>query len=189
VPLGLVNLATKSSETPGFEPYSGPLTYLSGQFIFLGSDGISLSAAAPNVFLRSGSGDDALQVAAGQTVVDAGTGSNFLAGGVGADTFFLDARDPGAPIWSSILNLTAGDGVTIWGVSEVTHTLVWSENKGAVGFEGLTLAASGAGRKDVLLTLTGLSEADRTGPGARFTLTSGFEPVSKSDYLYLFALS
>lgn len=189
VPLGLVNLVTKSSETPAFEPYSGKLSYLSGQFVYLGSDGISLSAAAPNVFLRSGSGDDALQVAAGQNVVDAGSGSNFLAGGVGADTFFLDARDPSLPIWSSVLNLTAGDGVTIWGVSEATHTLTWTEGKGAVGYEGLTLAATAAGRKDVLLTLTGLSEADRTGPGARFTLTSGFEPESKSDYLYLFALS
>lgn len=189
VALAMVNTTQKTSGPQAMEAYAGPLNYLDQQFVFLGTDGIVLSAAAPNVFLRSGSGDDALQVAAGQNVLDAGTGSNFLTGGVGADTFFLDARGAVDTIWSTVVNLTAGDGVTLWGLSATSHTLTWQEGLGAGDFKGLTMRANAPGQPEVLLTLSGLSEADRTGPAPRFSAQFGFDPVSKSDYLFLFALS
>jgi serralysin len=188
VPLAMVNTALQTSGTPALDPYVGPLNYLAGQFVFLGSDGIVLSAAAPNVFLRSGSGNDALQVAAGQNVLDAGTGSNFLTGGLGADTFFLDARGATETIWSTVENLTAGDGVTLWGISATSHALTWTDGLGAEGHQGLTMRANAAGQPEVLVTLAGMTGADRTGPAPRFAVQFGFDAASGSDYLFLFAL-
>jgi Ca2+-binding RTX toxin-like protein len=170
--------------TPALSPYSGPLSYLDQEFVHLGADGIVLRAAAPNVFLRTGAGADALQVDAGQNVLDAGAGSNFLTGGSGVDSFFLDARDPAAEIWSTVVGLTIGDTITLWGVAAQSHTLQWVENLGADGFKGATMHAMAAGRKTVSLTLAGLSEADRA---ARLSIQFGTDPGSGSDYMFVFA--
>jgi hypothetical protein len=182
MPLAMVNGKGESS-TPALADYTGPLSYLDQEFIFLGTEGIVLSAAAPNVFLRSGAGDDALQVAAGQNVLDAGAGSNFLTGGTGADSFYLDARDPAAAIWGTVVDLTIGDSITVWGVTAQSHALQWIENLGAKDFEGVTMHATAQGRETVSLTLAGLSEADRT---ARLSIQFGNDPGSGSDYMFLF---
>jgi Ca2+-binding RTX toxin-like protein len=43
-------------------------------------------------------------------VLDGGTGSNFLTGGTGNDTFFVDDRALGSVIWDTVNNFHAGDG-------------------------------------------------------------------------------
>ena len=51
-------------------------------------------------------------------MLDGGDGSNFLTGGKlgsGTDTFFLDARNASANIWSTVSNFHAGDAVTLFG--------------------------------------------------------------------------
>ena len=187
VPLAMTNTTTSTASTPAMADYTGPLSYLDQEFVYLGGDGIVLATGAPNVFLRSGSGDDALQVSAGQNVLDAGTGSNFLTGGSGADTFFLDARGAAGAIWSTVVGLGAGDAVTVWGVSQASASFVWVEGAGAPGFTGLTVHATPAGGPTASLTLAGLVDADRT--NGRLSVLFGTDPVSSSDYMFVFANS
>jgi len=185
VPLAMTNTTTQGSNTPAAAAYAGPLGYLAGEFVYLGTDSISVMANAPNMFLRSGSGDDALAVTAGQNVLDAGTGSNFLTGGSGADTFFLDARGATMPIWSTVVGLSAGDAVTLWGVTPADFAIEWFEGQGAAGYTGLTMHATAAGRHNVSLTLASYADADRT--GGRLSVLHGNDPASGSDYMYIFA--
>lgn len=185
VPILMRNTTTATDSTPAPADYVGPVPYLNQEFVYLGTDSIVVAAAAPNMFLRSGSGDDALSVAAGQNVLDAGTGSNFLTGGSGADTFFLDARGALAPVWSTVVGLSAGDAVTLWGVTPADFAINWFDNQGAAGFQGLTMHATAAGRPTASLTLAGFSQADQ-GNG-RLAMVFGSDPVSGSEYLYISA--
>lgn len=187
VPLAMTNTTTNTASTPAMTPYAGPLSYLAAEFVYLGSDAISLSANAPNVFLRSGAGNDALRVVAGQNVLDAGTGSNFLTGGSGADTFFQDARGAAEAIWGTVVALGAGDAVTLWGITQADYAIGWFENQGAVGYQGLTMHATAPGKVNVSLTLAGMTDADRT--GGRLSVLFGTDPVSSSNYMYIFANS
>ncbi len=144
-------------------PASGP-SYLQGQYIYAGSDSMVLSTQVANVFIHSGSGNDAIQVASGQNVLDGGSGSNFLTGGTGHDTFFTDARTPGA-VWDTIRNFHAGDAVTLWGFANGVSSYRWDTAlAGASGSQGATLRANivgGSGRTgsgiDASITFTGLS--------------------------------
>ena len=187
VPLAMTNTTTKESSTPAKESYGGPLSYLDGQFVYLGSDGISVVANAPNVFLRTGSGDDALAVTGGQNVLDAGTGSNFLTGGSGADTFFLDARGATVPIWSTIVDFGPGDAATVWGVSQANSSFTWVADAGSPDFTGLTVHTTTGGGPFASLTLAGFVDADRT--NGKLAILFGNDPGSGSDYMYIFANS
>src|SRR5262249_25595160 len=66
---------TGISTIANMDPYTGPITYLQDQYINITPDNIAVGTQAPNVFLRSGSGEDALQVSSGQNVIDGGTGA------------------------------------------------------------------------------------------------------------------
>ena len=89
-------------------PYSGPVAGLQWEFIDAASDNISVTTNVPNVFIDTGSGEDAIDVshANGNNVLDGSTGSNFLVGGSGDDTFFVDDRSPSANIWSTVVTST-----------------------------------------------------------------------------------
>ena len=138
--------------------------YLQYQYIFAGNDSMSISTQAPNVFVHTGGGMDAIQVASGQNVLDGGLGSNFLTGGTGTDTFFTDARSAGA-VWNTIRNFHAGDAATLWGFTAGVSSFTWDATVGgAAGSEGATLRANvvgGAGRTgngvDASITFTGMS--------------------------------
>ena len=67
-------------------PYSGPVAGLTSEIILATSDNINVSAEVANVFIKTGSGEDALNVGAvnGNNVLDGSTGSNFLVGGTRA---------------------------------------------------------------------------------------------------------
>ena len=182
-PLAMVNTTTGARSTPALVAYDGPVSSLSGSFAYLGDDSVVLAAQAPNLFLRSGGGDDALAARAGQNVLDAGAGSNFLTGGVGADVFFLDARAATAPVWSTVTNLGGGDAVTLWGIG-AGFDLAWAADEGAEGWRGLTLHATAAGHPGALLTLTGFSPRDLD--DGRLGLAFGHDAASGSDYLHLY---
>ncbi len=142
---------------------SGP-SYLKNQYIYAGSDNMVFSTQTPDVFIHSGSGNDAIQVASGRNVLDGGLGSNFLTGGTGQDTFFTDARTPGV-VWNTIRNFHAGDAATLWGFAKGVSAYHWDTAlAGAAGSQGATLRANiagGAGRTgsgiDASITFTGLS--------------------------------
>ena len=171
----LTDTTTGQAQHSAGTAYTGPVATLQNQFIWAGADGIAVTAATADVFLRGGTGDDALTATAGVNVLDGGGGSNFLVGGTGADggsdTFFIDGRS--GTTWSTIVNFHHGDDVTIWGYQAGVSTLPWTASDGADGYKGATihseLAGAGTG-VDASATFAGLSLADAQ---AKFTTTSG----------------
>ncbi len=157
-------------------PYSGPVAGLQSEFIDNTSDNLSVTANVPNVFIHTGSGEDAIDVshANGNNVLDGSTGSNFLVGGSGKDTFFVDDRGPSADIWSTVANFHAGDGATIFGITQQAFDTSWVDGQGAAGYTGLTLHVTASGHPTASLTLAGFSTAD-LGNG-RISTTWGTEP-------------
>jgi hypothetical protein len=156
------------------EPYTGPVAGISNDIILITSDNINVTALSGNVFIKSGSGDDGLNVAAanGNNILDGSTGSNFLTGGTGNDTFYVDARQLTANVWSSVVNFHAGDSATVWGVTAADFNLTWLPNEGATGFTGLTGVFVAAGNApEAAITLAGYTEADLT--NGRLTVTFG----------------
>ena len=118
--------------------YSGPVAGLEWEYEYTGSDNLNVTANAPDVFIHTGSGEDAINVsnAAGNNVLDGSTGSNFLVGGSGDDTFFVDDRSPSADIWSTVANFHGGDAATIFGVTQSGFDTSWVDGQGATGYSG-----------------------------------------------------
>lgn len=155
------------------------------EFIFPTSENINIASTVPSSFIRTGAGNDAIIVPSGTNIVDAFTGSNFLTGGSGNDTFFVDARGGGAT-WDTINNFGAGDQVTIWGYVKGVSTdgedpNSWYPDDGAVGFKGLTIHAKldGTTIGNGSITFAGLTLDDR----ANLTVSTG--SVGGNDYLLI----
>jgi len=156
-----------TSNTPSNDDgqaYTGPVNYLQWQYIWPSQDNVNVTANVPNVFLKSGPGEDALQAVGGSNVLDGGTGSNFLVGATGADggtdTFFTDARNNTA-VWNTLVNFHAGDAATLWGFDPSVSTWYWDGISGAAGYTGATLRADvhGTGTVDASITFAGLTMA------------------------------
>jgi len=145
------------------------------------SDKLDVTAGAPNYFIHTGSGNDALVLLGGTNAVDGGGGSNFLAGGAGTDTFYVDGRGAASDIWSKVANFHPGDSATVFGVSPGVDALAWADNQGTAGFTGLELHAAAAGRPTASLTLAGLTQADMA--AGRLAVQYGYDAASGSDYL------
>src|SRR6185437_3468315 len=111
---------------------------------------------------------------------DGGTGSNFLTGGSGTDTFFVDDRVAIVDIWSTVNGFHAGDAATIWGVTPQGFTFTWVDGQGASGFTGLTLHATASGKPTASLTLTGYTQADLS--NGRLSIQFGTDQASGSPY-------
>ena len=150
------------------EAYTGPVSYLQSQYIYTGTDNVNITASVPNVFIKSGPGEDALAAQGGSNVLDGGTGSNFLVGASGADggtdTFFTDARDNTA-VWNTLVNFHTGDSATLWGFVPGTSSWAWDGISGAAGYTGATLRSDvhGTGTTDASITFAGLSMAQAQG--------------------------
>jgi hypothetical protein len=169
-------------------PYSGPVAGLQSEFIDATSDNLNVTANVPNVFIHAGSGEDAIDVshAGGNNVLDGSTGSKFLVGGSGDDTFFVDDRGPSADIWSTVANFHAGDAATIFGVTQQGFDASWVDGQGATGYTGLTLHVTASGHPTASLTLAGLSMADLS--NGRISTSWGAE-ADGTPYLYVHANS
>ena len=168
------------------DAYTGPVGGLLRQLIILTPHNLAVAAAVPNSFIHTGSGDDAIDVSAvsGNNVLDGGTGSNFLVGGAGNDTFFLDARNASASTWSTVGNFHSGDAATLWGLTPQDFATSWVDGQGATGHQGLTLHATGnAGQPEASLTLAGYSTADLS--NGRLAMVFGHN--DGGDYLYIHA--
>ena len=173
------------------DAYVGPVAGLQKQYIWGRADGAAIQVSATNVFLKGGSGDDALSVSGGSNVLDGGTGSNFLTGGTGADgghdTFFLDARGAGTT-WSTLSNFHAGDTATVFGFHAGTSTLPFTASDGVAGYTGLTLHSETAGAGtgvNASLTFAGVAQAVAD---AHFTITTGTlgaGTATPTDYLLI----
>jgi len=160
------------------EVYLGPVRTLQSQFIYDAGGSSVIVSQTPNSFIKSFSGFDAIQLSTGTNVVDAGPGSNFLVGGTGADTFFLDGTH-GAIAWDTIVGFHPGDMATLFGFHAGISTFTWADNQGAAGYTGRTLHAdlTGAGLTTASVTFSGTNAADT----AHFAVTTG--TVGGIDYL------
>ena len=155
------NNTSQSSEETG-EPYTGPVHGLQWQFIDLSPDNLDIAATTPDSFIYSGLGNDAINVsrAGGNNTLDATGGSNFLVGGSGNDTFYLNDLNPTAPIWSTLVGFHSGDAATIWGVTANDFSIGWAADEGASGFTRLTMHVTAPGKPAEYLTLSGMEMAD-----------------------------
>jgi len=181
--LAVFDTTTGQPVSANGQPYTGPVSGLQHEFINITSDSLNISVSTPNWFLHSGSGNDAIAVNGGINVLDGGTGSNFLVGGSGTDTFFVDDRGPSADIWSTVSGFHAGDAATIWGVTPSNFSLDWADGQGAAGYTGLTLHATATGKPTASLTLAGYTSADLT--NGRLSVSFGTDPASGSAYMYV----
>jgi len=165
-------------------PYSGPVAGLQNEFIDITTNSLNITALVPNSFLHSGSGNDAIDVSKvnGSNVLDGSTGSNFLVGGAGNDTFFVDDRTATTDIWSTVVNFHSGDAATIFGVTPTGFAFDWENGQGAVGATGLTLHALAAGKPTASLTLAGYTKADLS--NGRLGVSFGSDTAG-SPYLYV----
>ncbi len=152
------------------EEYLGPVTYLQDQLILDSSSPAVIVAHTPNAFIKSFSGFSAIQVLGGQNVVDAGPGSNFIVGGTGNDTFFLDGTH-GAVTWDTIQGFHPGDMMTLFGFNAGTSGYVWADAEGAAGYTGRTIHAdlAGTGGVTASLTFAGTTAADTD----RYVISTG----------------
>ncbi len=181
---GLSALGATSRQPTATKPdfYDGPVPALEWQFVSITPEALAVSVNTRNWFLRSGSGDDALDAFAGTNVLDGGTGSNFLSGGQDGDAFFLDIRDLAAAVWSTVTDFGANDTVTVWGITP-DMPMAWQEGKGAPGYTGTTLVTTGPGGHVAALTLTGWTQSGLA--AWKMATTFGHDPASGSDYMLI----
>ncbi len=181
----LANMTTGTTSGAAGDAYSGPVAGLQHQYITVSTDNLNITAMAPNTFIHSGSGSDAIDVsrAGGNNVLDGSTGSNFLVGGAGNDTFFVDDRSAAADIWSTVVNFHSGDDATIFGVTPSDFALDWQDGQGAGGSTGLTLHATAPGKPIASITLAGYTKAD-LGNG-RLGVSFGNDLGGAGPYVYI----
>ena len=183
--LAILDTTTGQPLSATAQPYTGPVSGLTSEYINITTDSLNINASTPNWFIHTGSGNDAIAVSSGTNVLDGSTGSNFLTGGTGDDTFFVDDRGPTSAIWDTVNNFHSGDAATIWGVTPNDFTLSWVDRQGAIGYTGLTLHATAAGVPTASLTLVGFTRADLN--NGRLSISYG--TVGGSDYMYVHANS
>jgi serralysin len=126
------------------------------------ADNLNVTANIPNVFIKTGSGTDAINVSTvgGSNVLDGSTGSNFLTGGSGADTFYLDDRNPTADVFSTVVGFHSSDNASVFGVNATDFTLNELNGQGAAGYTGLDFAFTAPGHANANIVLAGFSAAD-----------------------------
>jgi hypothetical protein len=185
----VTDTTTGTSFVTAGDSYNGPVPELQRECIMLSQDNINITANISNVFVHSDTGEDALQVLGGANVLDGSTGSNFLVGGTGTDTFFVDDRGLAADIWSTVVGFHGGDSATVWGVTPQDFKFSWVDNQGAAGFTGLTLHATAAGKPIASLTLAGFTSNDLD--NGRLSISFGHSAdlpgLAGSDYMQVHA--
>lgn len=171
--LSVLDTTTSAALVATGDTYTGPVAGLSKQYVNVTSDSLNINTATPNWFIHSGSGTDAINVSkgGGTNVLDGSTGSNFLTGGSGNDTFFLDDRGPTADVFSTVVGFHSGDSVTVFGVNATDFLVQKLDNQGAAGFTGLDFAFSASGHANANVVLTGFTTADLS--SGRLTATFG----------------
>lgn len=167
-------------------PYSGPVAGVKFELVDITTDSLNLGPMSDSMFVKTGSGNDAIQLHGGTNVADCGAGSNFVTCADGFDTIFLDSRNipsaasaagpvPGA-IWNTVENFQGGDAATLLGVGPGAR-LSWAQNEGAVGHTGLTLHATKQNGTTASLTLAGIDNGSH--------LQLSFGQTGGANYLYV----
>jgi len=144
------------------DSYSGPVSGLDQQIVLVTPDNLNVTATIPNVFIHTGAGTDAIDVSRvnGNNILDGSTGSNFLTGGTGRDTFYLDDRNPTSDVYSTVVNFHAGDNVSVFGVNQTDFKVAIQDNQGAANAKGLTYTFTAPGRPNASVVIAGFTSAD-----------------------------
>ena len=173
----ITNTATGITTTTNGTPYTGPVAGIQSEFVTSTLSPLAVTATMPNSFIHTGSGNDAIDVSHvnGNNVLDGSTGSNFLVGGTGLDTFYLDDRNPTADVFSTVVNFHSGDNATVWGVTTSDFHLNLFNNQGAAGYTGLDFSFTAAGHPNANVVLSGFSSADLT--NGRLSVAYGTTPA------------
>lgn len=160
------------------DTYSGPVQGLGQQLTLVTPNNLNITAAVPNSFIRSGSGNDAIDVSRvnGNNVLDGSSGSSFLTGGTGNDTFFLDDRALASDAYSTVVGFRAGDNITVFGVDAMSFQLTTQDNQGAAGAKGLAYTFTGAGKPNATVVIAGFSSTDLA--NGRLTASYGANPAT-----------
>ena len=142
------------------QAYTGPVTYLTSEYVAVTQDSLNITSSVPNAFIVTGAGNDAVDTshAGGDNVISAGGGSNFITSGGGDNTLFLDVRSS-VDVWDTQTDFHAGDAITLYGMTP-SEMYSWWDNLGAVGYTGLTMLVQVPGQPNATLTMTGYSTAD-----------------------------
>ena len=162
----------------GGDSYNGPVKGIGQQLISMTPDNLNITATAPNVFIRTGSGDDAIDVSkvGGNNILDGAGGSSFLTGGTGNDTFFLDDRSLASDAYSTVVNFHGGDNITVFGVDATNFHLATQDNQGAPGDKGLAFTFASAGKPNATVVIAGFTSADLA--NGRLTTSYGSNPAT-----------
>ncbi len=142
------------------QAYTGPVTYLTSEYVAITQDSLNIASSVPNAFIVTGAGNDAVDTskAGGQNVISAGGGSNFITGGAGSNTMFMDVRSA-VDVWDTNTDFHAGDAITLYGMTP-SQMYSWWNNLGASGYTGLTMLMQDPGHPNATLTMTGYTTAD-----------------------------
>lgn len=126
---------------------------INAEYIYTGSQVMSfVSPAGENWEFGGGSAFTELAAFSGNNIFIASTGSSYMLGGTGNDTFEIpDANLTGTATWDTITNFHHGDSISLAGLAGAGWTYSWSAGFAAVGSPGLTLEATSK-------TTPGLSE-------------------------------
>lgn len=172
----VVDQTTGQQSPASGAPYSGPVTGLAQQIILVTPDNVNVTAKVPNVFIHTGAGTDGIDVSqvGGNNILDGSTGSNFLIGGPGFDTFYLDDRNPTSDVYSTVVGFHAGDNVSVFGVNATDFAVAIQDNQGAAGAKGLTYTFTAPGRPNASVVIAGYSKADLV--NGRLTAVYGSNP-------------
>ena len=161
---------------PGIaQEYRGPVGGIDNQYLAQAPNAVA-AVSTDNWYLHSNGGVSAFAAHGGRNVLDAGTGSAFLVGGTGQDTFFVSAG-AAVPTWTTVVG-HAGDDLTMWGFGAATPRFL--DGQGAAGYTGLTLAVQAPGG-EARVTLAGYTMADLV--AGRVTVLSGTDAGSGLSYL------
>lgn len=172
----VVDQTTGQQSPASGAPYSGPVTGLAQQIVLVTPDNVNVTAKVPNVFIHTGPGTDGIDVSqvGGNNILDGSTGSNFLIGGPGFDTFYLDDRSPTSDVYSTVVGFHAGDNVSVFGVNATDFAVAIQDNQGAAGSKGLTYTFTAPGRPNASVVIAGYSKADLV--NGRLTAVYGSNP-------------
>jgi hypothetical protein len=166
------DLATGTATPAAGTPSTGASSGITQGSIRLSPDNLHVVSHTHNAFIVAGCGNDTVDAsqANDNNGLEGGGGSNFLIGGSGTDSFFVDDRNLTAEGWTTVVNLHAGDSLTIRGLAPTDFTPTWLNDRGAPGATGLTgvFRTQGGVRADV--TLAGYTTAD---VGTRLTVAYG----------------
>jgi hypothetical protein len=160
-------------------------TNIQANYIYSGGDNITVTATpGENWRFGGGTGSDRLIATGGNNEFVSSSGSSWMDGGDGKDTFYIpDANKTGKTAWDTITNFHNGDVLNLSGLAGSGWTYSWFDGLGASGYTGATLYATSTENSNlhVVLSLAGLSLGDIAGMSVTSNVSSGTLTINDTE--------